>query len=240
MQRGPSDFFVFGASSELAQRLFEQERAWLLANVRRLVLVQRSREVASAYQGFDVQLEIADAADPRAFATALEQIVQRHAQAKQHMHVFPTYGKFNWSTARRPHFVPSQDGFQINLNSRLQIIEAFRSFAANTTFHLLGSLLSNFPYLGDYAMSMWYVNQLPSHPSYSDLDLRVYNLGGMKTRFWDHSKENTASNPFLHREIPTRQLLQAMASDQRGVTNIYPTTLSRALSGIARRGVRLL
>jgi hypothetical protein len=239
MSKGPIDFFVFGASSELAQRLFESEHDWFLKHVRRLVLVQRGAQVASAYRGFNTHVVTADAADPHAFASSLKDIVCRFAITDGHMHVFPTYGKFNWSTVGGPHFVPSTDGFQINLNARLQIIEAFRAHAANTTFHLLGSLLSNFPYLGDYATSMWYVNQLPTHPSYVDLDLRVYNLGGMKTRFWDHATED-GSNPFLHKEIPTRALREAMASDRRGVSNFYPTATARALSWLARRGARLL
>lgn len=239
MLRGPSDFFVFGAGSDLAQRLFVAERAWWKEHIRRLILVQRGAQVASAYEGFDCQVETADVSDPALFARRLTEIVSRHASTERRLEVFPTYGSFHYSIVKRPHFTPSADGFQVNLNARLQIIEAFRPFAANTTFHLLGSLLSNFPYLGDYAMSMWYVNQLPSHPSYEDLDLRVYNLGGMKTKFWDHSKES-GSNPFLHKEIPTRALREAMASQRKGVTNFYPTTLAQLLSFFARRGVRLL
>lgn len=93
--------------------------------------------------------------------------------------------------------------------------------------------------MGDYATCMWFVNQLPSHPEYAHLDLRVYNLGGMKTRFWDH-QSGPANNPFVHPELPTEWLRTAMASDQRGVFDNFPTVTARIGCTLGRHGVRML
>ncbi len=235
-----SDFFVFGATSELVQRLFVAERAWFEQNVRRLILVQRGTKISDAYAGFDRVVVEADVADSAAFRRALDELVAAHVTPGRSTHVLPTYGRFSWNYAERsPRFAFTDDGLQINLNCRLQIIEAFRPFAAHTRFHLLGSLFSCFPYTGDYALGMWFINQLPAQPAYRDLDLRVYNLGGMKTRFWRHDGPG-GDNPMVHREIPTAALIRAMASDRRGVTTFYPTAASRIACWLGRRGVRVL
>ncbi|MCA9718852.1 MAG: hypothetical protein KC468_29550, partial [Myxococcales bacterium] len=112
--------------------------------------------------------------------------------------------------------------------------------AARTKFHLFGSLFSCFPYTGDYALSMWYVNQLPRNAEYRDLDLIIYNLGGMKTRFWDHGA-GPKRNPFLHDELPTARVFEAgFIQDRRGVVNFYPSVMSRVACALGRAGVRVL
>ena len=234
------DFFLFGATSDIAQRLFTDERDHFRKRIRRLILVQRRNEVSPAYSGFETSLVIADAANVRDFQAALADIVHRHATRERKMEVFPTYGVFNtFGDMSKLRFAFSDDGLQINLNSRLQVIDAFKPFHANTRFHLFGSLLGSFPYAGDYALSMWYVNQLPRHPEYKDLDLRIYNLGGMKTGFWEHAK-GPKNNPFVHRDIPVRWLRQRMADEHRGTFDCYPTLVSRIAIALARRGARLL
>ena len=234
------DLFVFGATSDLVQRLFVAERAWFTSRVRKLMLVQRSTEVAAAYAGFDVVVEVADVSDAADFGARLKDIVARHATASFPMHVLPTYGQFNWTYAKTsPRFSHTEAGLQINLNCRMQIIEAFRPYASNTRFHLLGSLFANFPYLGDYALGMWYINQLPFDPAYASLDLRIYNLGGMKTRFWQH-ESGGANNPFVYDEIPTRAIVDAMDGSRRGAVTFYPSLPSRFACWLGRRGVRVL
>jgi hypothetical protein len=233
------DFFLFGATSEIAQALFRNERAWLQARVRRLILVQRGEAVSDAYDGFDRVVLRADAGEARQFRRELDAIVAAHATRARRMHVFPTYGSFHLKDGKKPHFTFTDEGFQINLNARLQIIDAFTPFADNTRFHLFGSLLGSFPYAGDYATCMWFVNQLPRHPAYAHLDLRVYNLGGMKTRFWDHAA-GPANNPFVHDEIPTAWLREAMAGDRRGVFDNFPTLTARVGCTLGRMGVRAL
>jgi hypothetical protein len=240
MRENNADFFIFGATSEVIQRLFIEERPWLASQIRRLVLVQRTREVAPAYQGFDHVVVQAEAADAKAFREALSTIVAEHASSDRTLHVFPTYGVFNFQAkAKKPHFTFSDHGFQINLNSRLQIIDAFRPFHGNTRFHLFGSLLGSFPYTGDYATSMWYINQLPRHPEYAPLDLRVYNLGGMRTRFWDHAA-GPAKNPFVHDTVPTGWLRERMADEKRGVFDNFPTPIARIACTLGRFGLRML
>jgi hypothetical protein len=239
MQSSKSDFFVFGATSEIAQKLFVEERSWFLENVARLVLVQRTPEVSAAYEGFDRVVVAADAGEARTFRRDLDAIVATHASHERRIHVFPTYGAFHFQEKPRPHFTFSDDGFQINLNARLQILDAFKGLSDRVRFHLFGSLLGSFPYAGDYAMSMWFVNQLPRHPEYAHLDLRVYNLGGLKTRFWDH-QSGGAKNPFVHAEIPTAWLRERMASDERGVFDNFPTLTARIGCTLGRRGLRML
>lgn len=239
MAQNKADFFLFGATSEIAQRLFTEQRAWFLENVRKLVLVQRTAEVSSAYEGFERVVVTADVSDAKAFRQQLNQIVAQHASSERLQHVFPTYGSFHLVNEPKPHFTFSDDGFQINLNCRLQIIDAFRPFATNTRFHLFGSLLGSFPYAGDYATSMWFVNQLPRNPQYRDLDLRVYNLGGLKTSFWDH-QAGPANNPFVHSEIPTQWLREVMAGDRRGTFDNFPTLTSRIACTLGRAGLRML
>jgi hypothetical protein len=234
------DLFVFGATSDLVQQLFVAERAWFQQRVRKLILVQRGTEVAAAYQGFAVEVEQADVSDVAAFGARLEQIVARHASAAFPMHVLPTYGVFNWTYAEKsPRFIHTASGLQINLNCRLQIIDAFRKFSANTRFHLLGSLFANFPYLGDCALSMWYINQLPHDPAYANLDLRIYNLGGMKTRFWNHAS-GPKNNPFVYEQVPTREMVTAMDAPRRGAMTFYPSLPSRFACWLGRRGIRVM
>ncbi|MDP2803153.1 MAG: hypothetical protein Q8O26_14855 [Phreatobacter sp.] len=235
-----SDFFIFGSGSEVIRALVAEERDWFTAHVRRFVLVQRSAEIDPVWRSFDVVVEQADAADPKAFRASLDRIVSTHCTGEAPVDVFPTYGTFNvHGDMKRLRFAFTDTGFQINLNSRLQVIDAFARMASRTRFHLFGSLLGSFPYIGDYAASMWYINQLPGHPEYADLDLRVYNLGGMKTRFWDHAA-GPANNPFVHADIPTRWLRDRIASSERGVFDCYPTLTSRVAIALARRGLRLL
>lgn len=233
------DFFVFGATSEIIQELFVKERSWFQESVRRLVLVQRGEAVGAAYEGFDRVVIQADAGEARLFRKQLDAIVSAHGTRDRQMHVFPTYGAFHFKDGKQPHFRFTDEGFQINLNCRLQILDAFKAYHENTRFHLLGSLLGSFPYTGDYATSMWYVNQLPTHPEYAHLDLRVYNLGGMKTRFWDH-QSGPQDNPFVHKEIPTAWLREAMAGERRGVFDNFPTFTARVGCTLGRRGLRML
>ena len=233
------DFFVFGATSEIIQELFAKERPWFQENVRRLVLVQRGEAVGEAYEGFDRTVLQADVGEARLFRKQLDAIVSAHGTRDRKMHVFPTYGAFHFKDGKQPHFRFTDEGFQINLNCRLQILDAFKEYHENTRFHLFGSLLGSFPYTGDYATSMWYINQLPSHPEYAHLDLRVYNLGGMKTRFWDH-QSGPQDNPFVHKEIPTAWLREAMAGERRGVFDNFPTFTARVGCTLGRRGVRML
>ncbi|MFZ4122468.1 MAG: hypothetical protein ACOYKM_12475 [Caulobacterales bacterium] len=236
-----ADFFIFGATSELARRLFAEERERFEPVVRRLVLVQRGPEKSPEYQAFDSVVARANAENPAVFRADLNAIVGGYASAEHPQHVLSTYGAFNVHDGdlSRLRFAFTDEGFQINLNSRLQIIDAFSRFKKTTRFHLLGSLLGSFPYTGDYATSMWFVNQLPRHPAYAELDLRVYNLGGLKTRFWDHAS-GPRNNPFLHSEIPTAWLRRRMLSDKRGVFDIYPSVPARIAIALARCGARLL
>lgn len=235
-----ADFFIFGATSELARRLFSEQREWFQAVARRLVLVQRRAARSPEYNGFDSVVVRADAENPAVFRADLDAIVRAHASTERLQHVFSTYGVFNThGDLARLRFAFSDTGFQINLNSRLQVIDAFAAYSENTRFHLLGSLLGSFPYTGDYATGMWYVNQLPRHPAYSGLDLRVYNLGGLKTRFWDHAA-GPRNNPFLHADIPTAWLRRRMLADRRGVFDCYPSLPARMAIALARRGARLL
>ena len=112
--------------------------------------------------------------------------------------------------SKKPRFEYSRDELQINLNARLQILEAFRPFASNTKFHLFGSLFGNFPYMGGYANSMWYINNVVADPKnkfYNDLDIVVHNLGGMMTKFWWRKEFGDASGPFVYKLIPTQTIL---------------------------------
>jgi hypothetical protein len=86
---------------------------------------------------------------------------------------------------------------------------------------------------------MWFINQLPRHPQYRELDLRVYNLGGLKTSFWDH-QAGPANNPFVHPDIPTQWLREAMASPEKGVFDNFPTVTSRIACTLGRAGLRML
>jgi len=238
--RAKADFFIFGATSELARRLFSDQREAFRDVVERLVLVQRVQDRPREYDGFDCVVVRADAENAAVFRADLDAIVRTYANADRPKHVLSTYVVFNTTgDLNRLRFAFSDSGFQINLNSRLQIIDAFMAHRQSTRFHVLGSLLGSFPYTGDYAASMWFVNQLPKHPAYADLDLRVYNLGGLKTRFWDHAA-GPRNNPFLHADVPTAWLRRAMLGDRRGVLDCFPSAPARIAIGLARRGARLL
>lgn len=239
MDDSKADFFLFGATSEIAQRLFTDERVWLDAHIRRLILVQRKPTALPVYQGFDHVVVHGDPSDAREFRAQLDALVQTYGSTTRLQHVLPTYGAFNFRSVPKPHFTRTDDGLQLNLNCRLQIIAAFAAFHANTRFHLFGSLLGSFPYLGDYPLSMWFVNQLPRHPEYAALDLRVYNLGGMKTRFWDHAVYPQFS-PFIHPQIPTAWLRERMAGPRRGVFDNFPTVIARVACTLGRLGLRVM
>lgn len=238
---GKFDFFVFGSTSEVMQRVIGDHRPWFAANVNRLIVTQRGETCPEVYRDLHPTSIALDCSDPHTFRARLAEIVAEHATRERPMHVFPTYGKFTWNyAAKGPVFSFSDDGMQVNLTSRLQIIEAFREYRDNTTFHLFGSLFANFPYTGDYALAMWYVNQLPRNAEYRDLSLKIYNLGGMKTRFWRHA-EGPANNPFLHDDIPTAEIVQAaFHGPRKGVFTFYPSFASRIACFLGARGLRVL
>lgn len=234
------DFFIFGSTSEVMQRLIEDHKPWFLEHVNRLFVLQRGETYPEVYTDFAPISISLDCANIQHFREELTAIVEQYATHERPMHVFPTYGKFNWNYAEKnPVFSFSDDGMQINLNARLQIIDAFRPYKDNTTFHLFGSLFANFPYTGDYALSMWYINQLPKNAEYQDVHMKIYNLGGMKTRFWRH-QEGPQNNPFLHDDIPTGQLLRAFQAKKEGVFSFYPSMMSRFACFLGSRGVRVL
>ncbi|MCB9748719.1 MAG: hypothetical protein H6713_01805 [Myxococcales bacterium] len=235
------DLFIFGSTSTFAQALIERHKPWFQEHARRLIVTQRDAECPAVYRDFDVVSIALDCSNPVSFRERVDAIVAEHASDARRQHVMPTYGKFNWDYADKgPVFRFSDDGLQINLTARLQILDAFRRCAARTKFHLFGSLFSCFPYTGDYALSMWYVNQLPRNAEYRDLDLIIYNLGGMKTRFWDHGA-GPKRNPFLHDELPTARVFEAgFIQDRRGVVNFYPSVMSRVACALGRAGVRVL
>jgi len=217
------DLFIFGSTSELMQHLISNYKTWFLEHVDRLIITQRTEHYPDIYQEFNPISITLDCSDTLGFRKGLSHIVEQYATKELPMHIFPTYGKFNWNyAAKNPVFNFSDDAYQINLVSRLQIIDTFKSYT-NTKFHLFGSLFANFPYTGDYALSMWYINQLPKNSEYKDLDLIIYNLGGMKTRFWDY-KNGPKNNPFLYDVIPTRQIFESgFIQDKKGIHTFYPS-----------------
>jgi hypothetical protein len=235
------DLFVFGATSELFQDVVRRHTAWFEENVEHLYLVQRTPEASEVYRPLERRTVVnLDCSDAKLFRGALTDLVATHASSSRPKQVFSTYGKFTWNYAEKnPVFSFADDGFQVNLNARLQIIDAFRKAGGPVRHHLMGSLFSCFPYTGDYALSMWYVNQLPRSAEYSDVDLSVYNIGGCRTRFWDHARGGP--NPFVHRELPTPELFRAAFLEYaRGVKTMYPTFASRIACFLGRRGFRLL
>jgi hypothetical protein len=233
-----ADFYIFGSTSELVTTLVTRERPWFEERVHRFILIQRSELVPDAYRGFDVALEQISANDAARFESDLSALVARH-QSDRFQHVLPTYGLFNLSDPPVPRFRFNRDGLQINLNARLQILEAFRPHRARTRLHFLGSLFASFPYLGDYALSMFMLNQVVCDEAQRGLDIRIYHLGGMRTRFWDHSKI-AEGHPFVYEEIPARALVSAMDSPRTGATTFYPSLTARLACFLGRRGVRVL
>jgi hypothetical protein len=239
--QAPFDLFIFGSTSEIMRQLVLEHKDWLKTHTRKIIVSQRADAPPAEYDGLDVISIPLDCADPKRFREELARVVAEHAADDHPRHVISAYGKFSWDYAKKdPVFRFSDDGYQINLVSRLQIIDAFRQHGEHTRFHLFGSLFANFPYTGDYGLSMWYVNQLPKNPEYRDLDMIIYNIGGCRTRFWDY-KSMGESNPFLHDEIPTKQLFEAgFLSQKRGIVTFYPTFASRIACFMGRRGVRVL
>ncbi len=234
------DLYIFGSTSVLLQHLINTHKDWFLEHTNHLYLMQRTATYPDVYKDFKHTAITVDCSDFRAFGAALQKITSTYATSERLMHVFPTYGKFTWNFAEKgPVFTFSDDGYQINLVSRLQILEAFRPYARNTRFHLMGSLFAHFPYTGDYGLSMWYVNQLPKNADYADLHINVYNVGGCKTRFWDWQRMK--NNPFLHDELPTDKLFEhAFLRQERGVRTFYPSLTARIAFFLGARGVRVL
>ncbi|MCB9643561.1 MAG: hypothetical protein H6728_10865 [Myxococcales bacterium] len=235
------DFFLFGSTSELMQRLFRDHKEWFSKHINKLIVTQRGDEVPEVYRDLHPVSISLDCSNPQHFRQRLTEIVAEHGTKDRPMHVFPSYGVFRWNYApKNPVFSFHDDSLQINLNARLQVIDAFRAYKDNTTFHLFGSLFANFPYTGDYSLSMWYINQLPRNAEYQDLQLKIYNLGGMKTRFWKHA-EGPKNNPFLHDDIPSQALFNAaFRSSRKGIFMFYPSFLSRIACFLGARGVRVL
>jgi hypothetical protein len=235
------DLYIFGSTSEIIQDLISRQKKWFLDHVNHLYVVQRKESYPDLYKDFKHTAIRLDCSDPKEFRKGLTNIVTEYATHEREMQVFSTYGQFSWNYAEKsPVFKFTDDGYQINLNSRLQIIDAFRPFGKRTKFHVMGSLFANFPYTGDYALSMWYVNQLPRNAEYADLHINVYNIGGCKTRFWDH-RAGPKNNPFLHSELPTPQIFeQGFLSQARGVFTFYPSALARVACFLGARGVRVL
>lgn len=235
------DLFIFGSRSELIQDLITKHQGWFKENVHQLYVSQRGEGYPDIYKAFNPISLPLDCADPQAFRARLADIVAKHKPGSRTTHVFPTYGKFSWNYAdKSPVFSFTDDGYQVNLNARLQIIDAFRKLSSPVKFHLFGSLFANFPYAGDYAASMWCINQLPRNPEYANLDLSVYNIGGCKTGFWDHTR-GPKNNPFVHDQLPTDALFDAaFVNPRRGVFHFYPSFASRIACFLGRMGVRVL
>ena len=236
------NMFIFGSTSEVMQALFRRHKSWFIEHIDNLYLVQRSSVVPKVYGDFKITVfSKVDCSDPRRFRKNLDEIVKRHATRKVPMHVFSTYGKFNWNFEDKV-FDHTDDGLQINLNSRIQIIEAFRPYADSMRFHLLGSLFANFPYTGDYAISMRFVNQLVKNPHYLNLNLGLYNLGGMKTRFWDWQRD-PSTKPFVFDDIklPIDFIFKhGFIENTCGAVTLYPTPISRFACFLGRIGIRVL
>ena len=222
------NLIVFGSTSALMQAIFQNHKAWFLEHIHELTLVQRSEEVPEVYGAFHPKLIQLDCSNPQEFGKALKEMAAEFSGKELPLNVFPTYGQFTFDYAdKNPVFRFQENGFQVNLNSRLQILNAFREIK-NVRFHLFGSLLGNFPYLGDYSNSMWYINQLPKNAEFRDLNLIIYNLGGLKTRFWDYNKRPDFG-PFIHSTIPTEFIVEKgfKNPENKGVFTKYPSFISR-------------
>jgi hypothetical protein len=241
MSNSKFDLFIFGSTSELVQALIQDYKPWFLEHVERLIITQRGETYPALYQEFNpVSIQL-DCANPQEFGKNLKAMVETYASSERPMHILPTYGVFNWNYApKNPVFAYREDGYQVNLNARLQIIDAFRGYP-NARFHLFGSLFANFPYTGDYALSMWYINQLPKNSEYKDLDLIIYNLGGMKTRFWKW-EAGPKNNPFVYDRLPTDKIVETGFKNpsNRGIFTFYPTVAARIACFLGRKGVRVL
>ncbi len=233
------DLIIFGSTSELMQAIVKDHKTWLLENVNEVTVVQRSDNFPDIYKDFNPISIKLDCSNTQSFGRELEIIAAKYATTSRQVNIFPTYGQFTFDyAAKNPVFRFQENGFQINLNARLQILQAFKS-NKNARFHFFGSLLGSFPYLGDYANSMWYINQLPKNAEYRDLNLIIYNLGGMQTRFWDF-KKRPDFKPFIHKSLPTDFIVETgfKNPNNRGVFTKYPSFISRIATWLGRRGVR--
>lgn len=239
MMQDDFDLVIFGATSVLVQTLVERHKPWFRAHVKRLVLTQRQAEVPPVFADMAPEVIQLDCSDPVAFEAALLPLAASFKESQRRLCLFPTYGQFTFDyAAKNPVFRHQRDDLQINLNSRLQIIAAFRDHPM-ARFHLFGSLLGNFPYLGGYATAMWSIAQLPRNAEYRDLNLIIYTLGGMKTRFWDHARRPDFA-PFVHDDLPVDFIFQTgfRHPENRGVHTKYPSLLSRVATWVGRRGLR--
>jgi hypothetical protein len=233
------DLIIFGSTSELIQAIVKEHKQWFLDNVNELTVVQRTDNFPEVYKQFNPKSIKLDCSNAQEFGRELKNIAQNFSNSERQLNIFPTYGQFTFDYAdKNPVFRFQENGFQINLNSRLQILDAFKD-NKNVRFHFFGSLLGSFPYLGDYANSMWYINQLPKNAEYRDLNLIIYNLGGMQTRFWDF-KRRPDFKPFIHTTLPTDFVLQTGFKNpkNKGVFTKYPSFMSRIATWMGRRGVR--
>jgi hypothetical protein len=233
------DLIIFGSTSELMQAIISEHKQWFLDNVNELTVVQRTESFPEVYGAFSPKSIKLDCADAKEFGAEIRKIAQSRENNAVPIHIFPTYGQFTFDYAdKNPVFRFEENGFQINLNARLQILDAFRHIK-NARFHFFGSLLGSFPYLGDYANSMWYINQLPKNAEYRDLNLIIYNLGGMQTRFWDF-KKRPDFKPFIHTTLPTDFIVETgfKNPNNKGVFTKYPSPMSRIATWMGRRGVR--
>jgi hypothetical protein len=240
------NLFIFGSTSAIIQELIKKHESYFQKHVKTFHLIQRTNDVPEVFKKFDnVTLDIADCANAETFEKQVNEIVSKHTQTETQMHVFPTYGTFKLDMqSKKPRFEYSRDGLQINLNSRLQILEAFRPYASNTKFHLFGSLFGSFPYMGGYANSMWYINKVVADPAnkfYKDLDIVVHNLGGMMTKFWWSKEFGDASSPFVYKEIPTETILKhGFTHRKKGgeVYTEYPSFFSKVATFFGRKGLK--
>ncbi|MGK0447991.1 MAG: hypothetical protein ACJA2M_001771 [Polaribacter sp.] len=240
------DLFIFGSTSAVIEALISKHKNYFAKHVRTFHLVQRNEVIPEFFKEFkNVTLSIADCSNAEEFEKRLSEIVSKYVKNEIPMHVFPTYGTFKLDMqSKKPRFEYSRDGLQINLNSRLQILEAFRPYASNTKFHLFGSLFGSFPYMGGYANSMWYINKVVADPAnkfYKDLDIVVHNLGGMMTKFWWSKEFGDASGPFVYKEIPTETILKhGFTHRKKGgeVYTEYPSFFSKVATFFGRKGLK--
>jgi len=233
------DLLIFGSTSELVMSLINDYKNWFLENVNELTIVQRINNIPKVYKDFNPSLIILDCANHKEFGIELKKISEKYSKSKIPINIISTYGQFTFDYAKKnPVFRFQEDGFQINLNSRLQILNYFKD-NKNVRFHFFGSLLGSFPYLGDYALSMWYINQLPKNAEYKNLNLIIYNLGGMKTKFWDY-KRRPDFKPFVHDFLPTKFIFDTgfKNTSNKGVFTNYPSFTAKVVTWLGKKGFR--
>ena len=234
------DLFLFGSTSELVRKLVGDHHDWFKRRVRRLVVSQRGTAVPPEYAGFDFVPEPLDCADPRAFRAGLAEVVARHASRDRLMHVFPTYGKFTWDYAKRsPCFAYADDGFQVTSapGSRSSKRSGPSPGPPSSTSSARSSPASRTAASTRRACGS--STSLPRHPAYRDLDVNVYNIGGCKTRFWNH--RSMPNNPFLHDAPPTDRILRGRIRRQaKGRVLVLPVDGRAAGLLAGAEGARLL